>query len=278
MSVLGDIATSVRDLLAGLQSGGAAVLATVKVHQVSERKAAVAEIGRLRKPAAVVLYDGRARGDLEAGAGAAATISLLLAVENLRGADSALLGGAGQSGAFDVLGHVSTGLDGAVVQTQFRLATLDERQIAADERMVVFEQRYRVDRVAELLAPTFGAAAIAGSESVVSVLLGPIAVEAVAFGFPGIDGAYRHLTGVKGRTITWKGQLRAADDAALAVIEADLERRVALGVVATMVDSWGRSFTECALESFERQGPRRRHAITGKVVQEFELVFTQLRT
>ena len=45
----------------------------------------------------------------------------------------------------------------------------------------------------------------------------------------------------------------------------------------TIGDAWGRSYAECVLEAFERQGSRRRHPMTGAAVQAFELVFTQLR-
>ena len=276
MGDLADILNAVHDLIAGLQSGGEYVFAGSRVHQAADRKAAVAAITRELKPAAFILYDGRTRTDHDDGSGGAFAVSLLIAVENLRGDPAALTGDAQETGALAALALVSAALDGAVVEAEYRLLAIDERFIAGDERSVVFEQRYRVERLAGASAPTFDGEGIAGSDAVMTVLVGPLSVDAVAFGFPGIDGVHRHLTGVKGRTITWKGQLRADTDAALSAIESDLERRVALGVVATVVDPWGREFDECVLDSFERVGPRR-HAMTGQVVQGFELVFTQLR-
>ena len=277
MSELGDIAVAVTGLLSTMQSGGTDLFATVDVHQVADRKAAVAAISRQLKPAALVLYDGRSSRTHGEPVPSGPTIAVLLAVENLRGGGTALTGDGGQPGAFTVLEVVTTGLDGAVVQGDWHLAMHDERQVAGDERAVVFEQRYRVERLAEVSAPTFGGSAIAGSDSIVTVHVGSVRAESVEFGFPGIDGVYRHRAGTRGRTIRWQGQLVADDDAGLNEIEAELERLAVEQAPDTIGDAWGRSYAECVLEAFERQGPRRRHPVTGAAVQAFELLFTQLR-
>ena len=277
MSELGDIAAAVTGVLAGLQSGGNDVFAVVDVHQVSDRKAAVAAISRRVKPAAFVVYDGRGARTHQETVPGAPVVTVLVAVENLRGGDRALTGDGDDPGAFEVLELAAAALDGALVQGDRRLLMHDERQIAADERAVVFEQRYRVERLAEVSAPTFGGSAIAGSDSVVTVHVGPVKSETVEFGFPGIDGLYRHQTGTRGRLIRWQGQLVAQDDPALNTIEAELERLTVERPEGTMVDAWGRSYSECVLDAFERQGGRRRHPVTGAAVQAFELRFTQLR-
>jgi len=277
MSELGDVAVAVTGLLSALQSGGGNVFATVGFHQVAERRAAAVVIARQLKPAAFVLYDGRAaRGRREA-LPTAASLAILLCVENLRGGDTALTGDTGHAGAFDVLELVSAALDGAIVESEYRLLLQDERQVAGDGRAVVFEQRYRVERLAEVSAPTFGGSAIAGSDSVVTVHLGSVMTESVEFGFPGIDGVHRHQTATRGRAIRWKGELVADDDAGLNTIEAELDRLTMEQAPATMVDAWGRSFPDCVLDAFERKGTRQRHPVTGKPVQTFELRFTQLR-
>lgn len=277
MSELGDIATAVTGLLSGMQSGGEDVFATVDVCQVVDRKAAAVAIARQLKPAAFVLYDGRGARSAQEVVPAAATTTVLLAVENLRGGDAAISGDDDHAGAFDVLKLVATVLDGTVVQGDHRLRMHDERQLAGDERAVIFEQRYRVERLAETSAPTFGGVAITGSDSIVTVRVGGVINESIEFGFPGIDGVYRHHAGDRGRTIRWEGRLVAEDDTALDTIEADLEQLSAGQLPATIVDSWSRNYSECVLDKFERQGARRRHPVTGAAVQAFELVFTQLR-
>ena len=277
MSELGDIAVAVTGLLTTMQSGGADVFATVDVHQVVDRKAAVAAVSRRLKPAALVLYDGRSSRTRQEPVPAGPTIATLLAVENLRGGGAALTGDGSHTGAFTVLEAVTAGLDNAVVQGDWRLVMQDERQVAGDERSVVFEQRYRVERLAETSAPTFGGSVVAGSDSIVTVHVGSVQAESVEFGFPGIDGIYRHRAGTRGRTIRWQGQLVADDDDALNEIEAELERLAIGQAPDTIGDAWGRSYAECVLEAFERQGARRRHPVTGAAVQAFELVFTQLR-
>lgn len=276
MSELGDVATAILGLLSTMQSGGEDVFATVDVHQVGDRKTAVSAISRQLKPAAFVLYDGRSARALSAEMPGAASMTVLAAVENLRGQDTALTGDDSHLGALDVLERVVAGLDGAVVETDHRLILHDERQVAGDERAVVFEQRYRVERLAETSLPTFDGSAIAGDDSSVTVEVGGIRTESVEFGFPGIDGLYRHQTGTRGRKIRWLGRLVADDDSALNEIEAGLDDLVAEQVYATMVDSWGRNYAECTVDAFERQGARRRHPVTGAAVQAFELSFTQL--
>ncbi|MCK4659163.1 MAG: hypothetical protein KAV82_06535 [Phycisphaerae bacterium] len=277
MSELGDIAVAISDLLSALESGGSNVFATVDIHQVADRKAATAAISRQLKPAAFVLYDGRGSKSRQEPVPAAAVMAVLLAVENLRGGDTALTGDDNHTGAFEVAELAAATLDGAVVETDYRLMMQDEHQVVGDGRAVVFEQRYRVERLAEVSAPTFDGSAIAGSDSVVTVQVGDARVEVVEFGFPGIDGVYRHHTGTRGREVRWQGRLVADNDSALNTIEADLDQLVVEQLPATMVDAWGRSYPECVLDEFKRDGVRRRHPMTGAAVQAFELVFTQLQ-
>ena len=103
MSELGDIAAAVTGLLSTLQSGGTDLFATVDIHQVADRKAAVAAISRQLKPAALVVYDGRSSRPRGEPVPSKPTIAVLLAVENLRGGGTALTGDGGQPGAFTVL-------------------------------------------------------------------------------------------------------------------------------------------------------------------------------
>ncbi|MCP4590801.1 MAG: DUF1834 family protein [bacterium] len=276
MSQLGDVATSVVGMLSALQVGAGEAFATVGVCQLGDRKAAAASLARQRQPAAYVLYDGLERRAAGGAVPGAALLAVIVAAENLRGGSAALTGEPESVGVLDLLEDVSAVLDGAVIPPDHRLVLRDERQLASDERAVVFEQRYLAERLAELGSPTFDGVAIAGSASMVTVQLHSLESAAIEFGFPGIDGVYRHHLGMRSRRISWTGCLVADDDAGLNALEAELERLVVAGVAAEVVDAWGRTFSECVLDRFERQGRRRRHSATGAAVQQFELTFSQL--
>jgi hypothetical protein len=78
------------------------------------------------------------------------------------------------------------------------------------------------------------------------------------FSFPGIDGVFERNLGLREQPIVWRGQLRAADDAALNALEAAMESEIANGQEKTMVDPWGRSYASCVVKAFRRAGSRRR--------------------
>ncbi len=276
MSELGDLETAVIGLITGIQSGGQPMFREVFGFTDPDRKRGVAEIRRRQLPAAMVVYDGRQRANAADSIVGLPRLTVLIATENLRGGDDVRAGDGAAPGGFDLLGSVMSTLDGAIVQTDRRLSAIDEQTVAADETHVVYEQRYLVDRAAELTAPTYDGTAIAGASSLVNVIVGELSAERVSFAFAGIDGEFRHHLGTRGRLIRWRGRLRAVDDAALNNIEATIEAKIAAGTTADMVDSWSRTFADCTVDLFERTGPRRRHPVSGEAIQPFEIRFTQL--
>ncbi len=167
-------------------------------------------------------------------------------------------------------------LQDATIVTDYQLVFVDERPLAADDRGVMYVQRYDARRLAETSATTFDGQAIGGADSVVRVLIRSPRRSTVSFGFAGIDGIFRHDLGGRGRGIVWRGQLRAASNAALNTIEQTLEGYVSDPRAFTLVDSWGRTHTDCVLDEFERQGARRNDSVTGQALQDFELTFEQL--
>lgn len=276
MSELGDLETAVVGLIAGIQDGGSPVFRSVAGFSDPDRRRSLAHISGLVAPAALVIYAGRVRGDVSQSVVGAPKVTVLLRAENLRGGEDVRSGDGAAYGGFELLQLVMAVLDGTVVQTDRRLVALDEQVVVADATHAVYEQRYLIDRVAELQPPTFNSVALAGAGSLVTVIIGDAVGETASFAFPGIDGVFQHHLGMRGRSIRWKGQLRAAGDSGLNTIESILEAAVADPEAHDMVDSWSRTFGDCVLDRFVRQGPRERHPVTGYALQSFELHFTQL--
>ena len=275
MSELGDIESAVIGLIQAIQVSSADLFAEVKGFSNTAARDVVAGLRRELKPAAYVVYDGRAPGDAFS-VPAEPKLSVFTIVESLRGGDEPRAGSALQSGGFDVLGELFTALAGSTIVTDRQLAFVDERLTAANDTSVIYEQRYSVLKLATTTAPTFGGSAICGSSSIVRVTIGDTQMEAQRFSFPGIDGEFQHALGLQGRPIVWSGQLRAASDSALSTIETTIEGLLAGSQPADIVDGFGRTFADCVLNRFVRKGPRRKHTIDGQALQDFELHFAQV--
>ena len=276
MSELGDLESAVVSLIAGITSGGSPAFQSVEGFSDTDRRASVAQVRRRLAPAALVVFGGRVRADVAESVAGVPKLTVLIAAGNLRGGDDPRAGDGTALGGFDLLGLVMAALDGTIVDTDRRLSALDEQIVSADETSVVYEQRYLVDRVTELSSPTFNGQVLAGSDSLVNVIVGELTAETVAFAFPGIDGVFRHHLGTRGRPIRWRGQLRASSDSGLSTIESTIEAMVASPNSFDMVDSWSRTFADCVADRFVRTGPRRRHPVSGYALQPFEIHFTQL--
>ncbi len=274
MSELGDIESAVIGLIEAIQVSSADLFAEVKGFSSTTRRDVVAGLRRELKPAAYVVYDGRASSDAFS-VPADPKLSVFAIVESLRGGDEPRAGSALQSGGFDVLGELFTALAGSTIVTDRQLAFVDEQLTAADDTSVIYEQRYSVVKLATTTAPTFGGSAICGSSSIVRVTVGDTQIETQRFAFPGIDGEFQQALGLQARRIMWSGQLRAASDSALSTIETTIEGLLAGSQPADIVDGFGRTFTDCVLNRFVRKNERRKHAIDGQALQDFELHFVE---
>jgi hypothetical protein len=276
MSELGDLEAAVVGLIAGLQDGEAPMFRSVEGFSDPDRRRAMTYISGRSTPAALVVYAGRGRADLAQALVGSPRLSVVLRAENLRGGPDVRSGDGTSRGGFQLLEGVMAALDGTAVLANRRLAAIDEQVVTADDTHVVYEQRYLIERVAEPARPTFNGVALAGADSLVNVVVGEAAVESIAFGFPGIDGEFRHQLGLRGRPIRWTGQLLAVDDETLNAIEQNIEAAVADPRSHDLTDALSRTFTDCVLERFARRGPRQRHPASGCALQPFELHFTQL--
>ncbi len=274
MSELGDIESAVVSLIQAIQVGGSDLFAEVSGFSGGSARQVVENLRRRRKPAASVVYEGRARAD-EFGVPHDPDLSIFTIVESLRGGDEPRAGSGLAQGGFDVIAELFNALAGSVVQTDRRLAFAGERLIAADDKSVVYEQRYSVLKLVTTSAPTFGGQAICGTDSIVRVKIGDLEADSASFSFPGIDGEFVRQLGLRSRAITWSGQLRADDDTALSAIEANLEDLIAQALPADMSDGLGRTFEQCVLLRLSRRGGRSKHSITSQALQDFELLFAQ---
>ena len=274
MSELGDIETAVIGLIQAIQVSAADLFAEVKGFSSTVPRDVVAGLRRELKPAAYVVYDGRASSHPFA-VPAEPKLSVFAGVESLRGGDEPRTGSVLQSGGFDVLGELFTALAGVTIVTDRQLDFVDERLIAADDTRIIYEQRYSVSKLGTTTAPTFGGSAIAGNDSIVRVVVGDFEMETERFAFAGIDGEFQQALGLRGRQVTWSGQLRAASDSALTAIETTIDGLLVGSQPADIVDGFSRTFADCTLNRFVRKNERRKHTVDGRALQDFELHFLQ---
>ena len=276
VSVWETIEDAVVQTLAGLTCGGSALLSTVRGHTSRDRKLVIGAISRERFPAAYVMTAGRGAGEKTFRRPGPPALSVLLAARSLRSDEEARTGAAEVTGVFTLSERVASALQDLAVGQDRRLLLVEERPAGGEEGTIIWDQSYEVHRRSGQSGPTFGGVALAGSASEVHVELGPMRRATASFSFPGVDGVFERNLGLRGRPITWRGQLRAADDAGLNTIESAIEQEVCGGQEKTMVDPWQRSHELCVLKSFHRLGRRGRDALSGEALQDFELEFTQL--
>jgi len=103
-----------------------------------------------------------------------------------------------------------------------------------------------------------------------------VAVDAHEFAFPGEDGSFRMVHGLRKATGRIAGSLRAADAADLAAQEAAILRCVAEGGAHTLIDNFDLAYGDVVLTDFTRCGPRQRTA-EGLLVQDYVIGFAWLQ-
>lgn len=271
-----EIETGMVSALQALTEGGRPLLATVSGYALRERRGLYAAIGRERMPAAYVMAGGRGRSEGEPPRPGAVEATVLIAQRNERVDSEARIGGVDTVGLFTLAERVACAVHELRVGHDRLALLLDEAAVGGEAGLQLWEQRYEVRYGSAWAAPLFDGAALAGVESRVHVDVGELRVAVSAFSFPGVDGVFERVQGARERTITWRGQLRAASAAALNAIEADIEESVRSGRPAVMTDECGREFFPCAARAFKRRGRRGGDELNGRVIQDFELIFVQL--
>ena len=279
MTVMSDWATienEVVSVLEGLTVGQEKLLATVMAQTARDRKVLLEAIQGERLPAAYVMITGRVPGDRDAVLAGRVQLSVLIATRSLRADAEARVDGPGVLGMWTVVRQVAGGLQDRMVADTWLMGLVDERPTGGQAGTIVWEQRYEASRPAATTPPTFDSVAVAGTSSKIRVEVGELKRASELFAFPGVDGVFERFGGVRDRPIWWRGQLRAASDAALNTLEAGIEAEIRAGRAATMVDAWGRAFEECVVRAYRRRGPRARDELSGAVLQEAEIELAQL--
>lgn len=277
MSTWQTIEADVVQALQGLTWNESPLLATVVGRAATDRKGTVAAMLRERLPAAYVVVSGRGSSERATGRPGKPVLTVLLGARSYRSETETRTGGVDSAGLFELVERCTLALHGRNIADTHRLALVEEKALAGESGAALWEQSYEARRIAETGAPTFGGVILAGEGSRMRVEVGELRAAVSSFSFPGIDGVFERRLGLRERAIWWRGELRAADDAELNAIETAIEDELREGTTKTMVDSWGRQHEACALKSFRRAGPRRRDELTGEVVQDGEIEFTQLR-
>lgn len=276
MSELGDLELGVVALIDAIEQNGDPVFASVSSWPASDRRSAIERARSQALAGALISVGQRERAPSGLGGAADERVTVLLSAQSLRHSSGARIGDIDSVGAFTLADLVTQSLEGVVVSGLWRLGMADQQAVFADERTVVIEQRWVAQRLSVASAPMFDGVVITGVDSVVHMEVGERVMRRVEFAFAGVDGVFHLGLGAGERTIVWRGVLRADDHAAMNGLEATLELLVASGSAGVITDSVGQSFPDCAMASFEREGLRRVHAATSRILQPFVMRFVQL--
>lgn len=271
-----DIEDAVAGALSALFEAGVPLLATVRARTARERKVTLASLARERFPAAYVAVSGRDSGDKDHRRAGLALLTVVYACRSERQDDEARRGGSDVVGVLTIVQAAAMALQDLALPGGRRLLLIDEHAVGGEEGSALWEQRYEVRRESGSLVPRFGGIDVGGADSRVEVCVGELRRAVSLFAFPGVDGVFERFAGTRERSIVWRGQLRAADDAALNAIEEGLEDLVRRAEVNSVRDSWSRTFDHCVARSYRRVGARGCDDLTGQAVQAFELEFVQL--
>ncbi len=141
MTALMDIEIALVQRVSMLRLGTAGAFKTIDGLAGPGTSRVVEHVGGRLKPAALVRYLGRKRGS----SGEPACVSLFVVCESLRGGGEARTGGDGVTGAHQLLDLLRGALDGTTLLCGCRLAFSSEEAVAADDRVVVFQQTYTVE-------------------------------------------------------------------------------------------------------------------------------------
>ncbi|MBN2560662.1 MAG: DUF1834 family protein [Phycisphaerae bacterium] len=274
-SDLGNLENAIVSRLESAEVSGSPVFQTVQGISGGYRPALRGAIRRERMPAAYVAFMDQPMAPEVKPAVRGVRFVVSVADRVLRVESDPRHGDVSSLGTFTLLEKSREQLDDYEPSAGLRLVNLHQKFVEADDRVAVYELLYRVWPVVEE-ALLFGGTAIAGSDSRMALEVGAIELEETEFRFSGLNGVYRHVRGVQPRTITWCGRIRGQNDAAVNGIEADIEEAVLLQTVGDITSGSSRTFCDCVLKRYMRQGARRLDDDGATVCQDAELEFLQL--
>ena len=275
MSELGDLENTLISRLEAATHSGSPVFQVVRGVSGGYRPALREALRRERMPAAYVAFTDESTAPQVKASVRGARFVILVAERALRVESDPRHGDVSSLGTFTILEETRQQLDDYEPSAGLRLVNLHQKFVEADERVAVYELLYRVWPVVEedLL---FGGTAITGSDSTMSLEVGAIVLDVARFRFVGLAGTYRQVLAALPREIIWRGRIRGQDDAALNIIEANIEGTVLAQTIGDITASSSRVFSGCVLDRYERQGPRRADDDGQMVCQDAELLFYEL--
>ncbi|HVP11854.1 MAG TPA: phage protein Gp37 [Phycisphaerae bacterium] len=276
MSRLGNLEDALVARLRAAQAGGSPAFATVRGISGGYRPAIREGLQRERMPAAFVAFTDEPTAPETKLSLRGARFVVLVAARVLRVEGDPRHGDpppADSAGAFALLDAARAQLDDYEPGDGTRAVNLQVKFVDADDRTAIYELLYRLWPI-EKAALTFGGTKIADGAVMLSLEVGPLAVKHAIVPAADAGGGVRQVSWVRGRTIVWRGQLRAADAAELDAIEAEIRKLVLSRAEGDFADDAGRVFEGCVLDKLALDGTRQT-AVGGFAVQDVELHFLQ---
>jgi hypothetical protein len=141
MTALADIESALMQRLSMLRTGTAGAFKTIEGLGGQSKARATECLQARRKPAAVVRYAGRKVSS----SGEQTEFTIYVACESLRGSGEARTGGDGVLGMHPLLDLARGNLDGTALLCGCGLTLVSESAVSDDDRMLVFQQTYRIE-------------------------------------------------------------------------------------------------------------------------------------
>lgn len=97
------------------------------------------------------------------------------------------------------------------------------------------------------------------------------------FSFPNVHGSFDVGHGFRWRSGKIVGWLEGENIAELQSLISKIERYYVNRTAATLVDNWGRSFNDVVIDEFRTKDEIKREIGTGRLMNDYEVIFKQLR-
>lgn len=109
--------------------------------------------------------------------------------------------------------------------------------------------------------------------AMIRVIHGEPSTATADFAFPGIDGVFSSMLGMRGQPITWQCEVQASESV-LAAIDSEIRELLRVAEPDAMTFH-GQTRTTCVLRRYMPKGPRERLA-DGGYFARFDLVFMDM--
>ncbi len=276
MSRLGDFENAIVARLATAVIGGLPAFQRVEGISGGWRPAIRDALARERTPTAYVGFVDEPTAPEVRTHVRGAKFVVLIAARTARVESNPRHGDATSVGALPLVDAARTRLDDWGIATGLRLVNVHVRFVDADDRFVVYEILYRVWPIVSTPPAAlieFDGSAIFGEASRLELEAGPERSEVTDFNYHGRDMVYSMKLAANARTIVLRGELRAANHAALNDIETAIEDAVKSETAGRLEEMGVREFSDCVIAALFRRGGRREE--DGMIVQGVDVLFTQ---